>query len=169
MRKSHFDEALGDLVRDVAYGEAIRHLTAIGYTPSQIKEQLGYPVSLQIIGNMMLKNLFDTGKLLSAKPEDDTIPTDEKFVCDVDKLGRKSYRKVVSQKDPINEEDYIEIDFSQMKKDSPKKYEELIQALSSSDADYVDNIPWPLGILYHYKDERMVRIGKVLQSLTDKN
>ena len=166
MKNNNFDKALGDFVRDVAYGDAIRHLTEKGYTPLNIKEQLGYPVSVQIIGEIMLKYLFETGKVLTDKPSDKTVLTDEKYVCDVDRLGRKSFRRVVSNKEPISEEDYLAIDFSQMKADAPKDYERLLSSLCTDDADYVDNIPWPCRKLYHCKNDRIIRINQALQDIT---
>ena len=165
MSKSYFDEALGDFVRDIAYGDAIRHLTNIGYTPSQVKDHLGYPVSCDIIGNLMFKCLCDNRLILLNQPDNSEYVSKESFVCDVDSLGRKSYRKVISKAEKIDNSKYLIINFPKAFKQAPDKYEAFLSALDKSDADYVRNLPWPNHSIYHILNDRMKRIETVYNSI----
>ena len=51
----NFNEALGNMVHDVAAGGAIRHLADLGYSISMIKAELAWPTSEEKIA----KTIFD--------------------------------------------------------------------------------------------------------------
>lgn len=79
----YFKQALSSFSADVAYADAIRHLYDKGLDTAQIKKQLSYPVSIDIIEKVIQD--YETKK---------NTKTDNIFVEDVDKYGRKSFRLV---------------------------------------------------------------------------
>ncbi|MDO4555581.1 MAG: hypothetical protein Q4B70_10585 [Lachnospiraceae bacterium] len=44
---SVFNEALGNFVKNFAYGDAVRHLLSRGYTIERIKSEYHYPLSIE--------------------------------------------------------------------------------------------------------------------------
>ena len=46
---SIFQEALGNFVKNFAYGDAIRHLLDKGYSVERIKKEFHYPLSIEEI------------------------------------------------------------------------------------------------------------------------
>ena len=79
----YFKKALSSFSADVAYADAIRHLYDKGMSAIHIKEHLSYPVSIDIIENVIQD--YEAKK---------NTKTDNIFVQDVDKYGRKSFRLV---------------------------------------------------------------------------
>ncbi len=51
----HFKEALGDFIRNFAYGDEIRKLVKRGYDADRIIREMAYPLSDATIRNMVQK------------------------------------------------------------------------------------------------------------------
>lgn len=49
----YFDEALGDFIRNFAYGDAIRHLVDNGYTTERIIRDYHYPLHRDTIDKIV--------------------------------------------------------------------------------------------------------------------
>lgn len=84
----YFKQALSSFSADVAYADAIRHLYDKGMDAFHIKEQLSYPVSIDIIE-----------KVIQDYEAKKNTKTDDIFVEDIDKYGRKSFRLVKKEKE----------------------------------------------------------------------
>ena len=82
--EKYFNRALSDLVSDVAYKQAVRHLYDKGFDAEQIQKQLTYPTTPEQIREVIKDYERDkrTGR--------DKV----KYVEDVDSFGRISFRQV---------------------------------------------------------------------------
>lgn len=83
----YFKQALSSFSADVAYADAIRHLYDKGMDAVQIKQKLSYPVSIDIIEKVIQD--YEIKK---------NTKTEDIFVEDIDKYGRKSFRLVKKDK-----------------------------------------------------------------------
>ncbi len=80
----YFQQALSNFTTEYAYAGAVRHLHDLGYPPEKIKEQIGYPVSLEKI-----QKVIEDYETAQNSPE-----AGYEYVEDTDSFGRKSFRKV---------------------------------------------------------------------------
>ena len=92
----YFKDALGSFSRDAAYGAAIRHLTDLGHSAEEIRNELDYPLSLATIEKLMRKRLVETGKLPPETPEEEELLHSSacEYVKETDAFGRISFRRV---------------------------------------------------------------------------
>lgn len=84
----YFQKALSNFTAEYAYAGAVRHLYDLGYSPEKIKEQVGYPVSIEKIE----KVIADYEKVKNS-PEGEY-----EYVQETDEWGRRSFRKVKHEK-----------------------------------------------------------------------
>ena len=76
----YFKQALGNMVRDMAYGEQVRHLYDMGYDIEKIKAALDYPATEESIRSVIKRYEEEKAK---GKPE---------FVEDVSLSGKRTFR-----------------------------------------------------------------------------
>ncbi len=85
-----FKAALGNFVYDVACKRAIRHLYDEGLSVREIASNLSYPVSADVIEREIAAYREDMERVQRGEALDG-------YVCEVDDLGRKTYRRVKKQ------------------------------------------------------------------------
>ncbi len=83
----YFREALASFTSEAAYAGAVRHLHDLGYSAGQIRERLLYPASVQ-----QIEKVIDDYEAQKNSPEGDYV-----YVQDVDKYGKRSFRRVKNQ------------------------------------------------------------------------
>lgn len=93
----YFQKALSAFTHDVASGGAIRHLTDLGYTARQIKEQLAFPTPYERVRETMREHLLDKGILLEEEPGCGRVREQAEYVLEHDQYGRTSFRKVIRE------------------------------------------------------------------------
>lgn len=91
----YFRKALSAFTHDVASGGAIRHLTDLGYTARQIKEQLAFPTPYERVRETMREHLLDKKVLLEEEPGCGRGREQAEYVLEHDQYGRTSFRKVI--------------------------------------------------------------------------
>lgn len=142
MNENHFAKALRNFTMDAAAGDAIRHLTDKGMSPSQIKENLTFPAPMEYITKVMWDRLVETYRII---PDCAGIEELEAFMscrrqsheiaeCR-DRYGRRSFIKV--QKESPEEtifspEDYVVCDFARR-----------MRSGETFTNDYIIHLPWP--------------------------
>ena len=82
-----FKAALGNFVYDVACKRAIRHLYDEGMSVADIFTHLSYPVSEDVIRQEIAAYEDEKARLGRGESVDG-------YVCELDDLGRKTYRRV---------------------------------------------------------------------------
>lgn len=92
--------AMSNFTFEVASGGAIRHLTDLGYTVSQIVKQLTFPTPYERVQKAVWEYLLDTGAVLLDEPGNQSKRETVSFVREYDKYGKPSFRKVVAKKLP---------------------------------------------------------------------
>jgi len=142
MSENHFSKALKNFTMDAAAGDAIRHLTDKGLSPSQIKNTLTFPAPMDYITKVMWDRLVETYRII---PDCGNVDDLESFMsgrrqpCEImehrDRYGRKSFIKV--QKESPEEmifspEDYIVCDFARR-----------MRSGETFTNDYIIHLPWP--------------------------
>ena len=113
MANDGFSKALHNFTMDAACGDAIRHMTDKGYTPSQIKDALTFPAPLTHISSVMLDHLIATKKILLDDPDTLTDTDIYETVERRDEYGRRSFLKVKKESPEetvFSPEDYIFFD-----------------------------------------------------------
>ncbi|MDE7114573.1 MAG: hypothetical protein K2O57_10425, partial [Acetatifactor sp.] len=66
--QKYFQNALSNFIFEAASGGAIRHLTDLGYTVSEIMERLDVPTPYERVQKAVWQRLLDTGVLLLEEP-----------------------------------------------------------------------------------------------------
>lgn len=111
--QDYFKIALSDFTFEVACGGAIRHMADLGYTVSQIKQQLAFPASLEKVQKTVWKHMLDTGTLCLEEPGKKETPEKFDYIREYDQYGKASFRRVaVSAKGPGEPVRWRERDFS---------------------------------------------------------
>ena len=153
-----FNKALGNFINDAAAGGAVRHLADLGYSITQISEELNYPMAKEKIAAIMWEHFINIGKISLEEPND----THEKvaFVKEQDEFGRISFRRVTEIIDNTKRR-YIVCNYGQKKYKNSLEYNEWLQRLRPADREYIELLPWPLSPVYHEVDERIKRINTV--------
>ena len=142
MSENHFAKALKNFTMDAAAGDAIRHLTDKGMSPSQIKDTLTFPAPMDYITKVMWDHLVETCRII---PDCSSVDDLESYMSRHrqsseiterrDKYGRKSFIKVQKEspgKMIFSPEDYIVCDFARR-----------IRSGEVFTDDYIINLPWP--------------------------
>ena len=154
-KKSYFDAALSDFLKDFASGDSIRAYADKGYTVEEIHSLLDFPVERNQIGEIVWKQFIDT-KVISLINPDEISEDSVSYEKVYDAYGKASFKQVriaVS-----NDFEYVACDFGKIKYKDVKSYEEMICKLDKKDAEYLNGLPWPLQTVWHRKDERIMRI-----------
>lgn len=184
---SYFQDALGRFVQEAANGGAIRHLAEQGYAVREISERLDFPISFARLQRTVWEKMLECGILLLDEPSR-TPPQKSEYVKDYDKYGKPSFRKVTvptrhapatawhdqkaDDSDPrrlcaliqekISEngemQSYASCDFGLLKKRDPRQFSLLLDALSDSQREYVEQLPWEPKTVYHRLNARMAEI-----------
>ena len=152
----YFEKALGNMVRDVSSGDAIRHLADQGMNVYEISEQLTFPTPLTTIRDVVWKYYLDTG-IISIEDPSTRKCVEVTYVEDYDKFGRKSYRRV-EKKLEIDKRKYVKVDFGKSIYADKMAFEDAIAGLEQSDRDYILSLPWPISEVWHVQNDRMDRI-----------
>lgn len=156
-----FNSALSNFTTDVAAGGAIRHLTDLGYSISEICGQLDYPIGKDKVAQIMWNHLVDTGVICMDNPQTENGIERVSYVKEYGKYGRSYLKRVVEKKEYPSDE-YIVCDFGRMRYKNPVEFEEKANRLDASDREYVLLLPWPLTPVYHMKNERILRINNLI-------
>lgn len=150
-----FNKALGNFINDAATGGAVRHLADLGYSISQISEELSYPISKERIAQYMWEHFLNIGKISLDEPQ----PVHEKasFVKEQDEFGRISFRRVTETVDNSDKE-YVRCEFGKELYKNTEDFKAFLERLEAGDREYIMTMPWPLTPFYHELDDRMKRI-----------
>ena len=156
----YFHKALSKFTLEFAAGDAIRILADKGLTVEEIYERLSFPVPRKTIGELVWNHYLDVAVICLSNPS----LQDEKVVTTYEKVqgayGRISFRQIRRIEHVTGE--YVPCDFGKRLYADREQFLKSLQCLSQRDRDYVLGLPWPLGIVYHKKDERMARIQSAL-------
>lgn len=183
---SYFQKALSDFTHEVASGGAIRHLTDLGYTVRQIREQLDFPTPYERIQKAVWERLKETGVILSEEPGSSERTEKAVYVQERDKYGRTSFRRVVKERMPEctvcwkerilcrgdavfailqekvrengEEFSYMSCDFGLTATKAPKLYQEMLALLEEPQREYVEGLPWERRRVYHRMTFRMMEV-----------
>lgn len=154
-----FNKALSNFINDAAAGGAVRHLADLGYSISQIADELDYPISKEKIAGYMWEHFLNIGKICLEEPQ----PSHEKvsFVKEQDSFGRISFRRVTEQIDN-SQTKYVQCDFGRLLYKRDEAFIKQLEKLNPGDREYIELMPWPLTPVYHELDERMTRIKNII-------
>lgn len=154
-----FNKALSNFINDAAAGGAVRHLADLGYSISQIADNLDYPIPREKIAGYMWEHFVNTGKICLEEPKQ--TQDIASFVKEQDSFGRISFRRVVTTVDNSHKQ-YVKCEFGKLLYKKDEKFLQTLQKLEEGDKEYVDLLPWPLTPVYHELDERMNRIKCII-------
>ena len=154
-----FNKALSNFINDAAAGGAVRHLADLGYSISQIADELDYPISKEKIAGYMWEHFLNIGKICLEEPQ----PSHEKvsFVKEQDSFGRISFRRVTENIDNSYKK-YVQCDFGRLLYKRDEVFIKQLEKLNPGDKEYIEFMPWPLTPVYHELDERMTRIKNII-------
>jgi len=161
MSDKYFKKALADFTLDFASGDAIRALADKGYSVTEIHKRLDFPTPIEKIRDTVWKHYIDTGVILLENPSDSLPKKRVTYEKVQDSLGRTSFKQVIVEDNDLK--DYVEIDFGKKIYRDRKAFEKTLDVLSFEDRQYILDLPWPLEIVWHVKNERMERILQKLQ------
>lgn len=154
-----FNKALSNFINDAAAGGAVRHLADLGYSISQIADNLDYPIPREKIAGYMWEHFVNIGKICLEEPKQtQDVAT---FVKEQDSFGRISFRRVVTTVDNSHKQ-YVKCEFGKLLYKKDEKFLQTMQKLEEGDKEYVELLPWPLTPVYHELDERMNRIKCII-------
>lgn len=166
MAENNFAKALYNFTMDAAAGDAIRHLTDIGYGPTKIHDELTYPAPMEYIGRVMYEYLLNNSVILLKDPAQVTPPEQYEYVLERNEYGRTSYRKVIKTTERLRDDrKYIHVEFGTFKYKYADRLEEFRSMLDGREWDYLMNIPWPLGRFWHIQNECACRIKEVIAKI----
>ncbi|MDE7269721.1 MAG: hypothetical protein K2N81_04535 [Acetatifactor sp.] len=94
--QKYFQNALSNFIFEAASGGAIRHLTDLGYTVSEIMERLDVPTPYERVQKAVWQRLLDTGVLLLEEPGSENGREKVTYVRYYDRYGKPSFRRVVT-------------------------------------------------------------------------
>ncbi|WP_036948537.1 hypothetical protein [Pseudobutyrivibrio ruminis] len=154
-----FNKALSNFINDAAAGGAVRHLADLGYSISQIADNLDYPIPREKIAGYMWEHFVNTGKICLEEPKQ--TQDIASFVKEQDSFGRISFRRVVTTVDNSYKQ-YVKCEFGKFLYKKDEKFLQTLQKLEEGDKEYIELLPWPLTPVYHELDERMNRIKCII-------
>lgn len=155
-----FNKALSNFINDAAAGGAVRHLADMGYSISQIADNLDYPISKEKIAGYMWEYFVNTGKICLEEPKQ--TKDIASFVKEQDSYGRISFRRVTKTVDNSDKQ-YVKCEFGKLLYKKDEEFLKVLQALSVDDREYIELMPWPLNPVYHECDDRLNRIKSKLK------
>ncbi len=150
-----FNKALSNFINDAAAGGAVRHLADLGYSISQIADDLDYPIPREKIAGYMWEHFVNIGKICLEEPKQTQDVAS--FVKEQDSFGRISFRRVTKTVDNSDKQ-YVKCEFGKLLYKKDEKFLQALQKLEPGDREYIECMPWPLTPVYHELDERMNRI-----------
>ena len=156
MAQDIFQNALKNFMNNFASGDAVRHLANQGLTVTEITRKLSFPTKKELVAEMVWKHYLETGKIHLSAPENGTVKKVH-YVKDEGPYGRTSLRQVIEEV-PAPEAEYVAVDFGRQIYKDKAAFLKKLEGLSDKDKEYIMDLPWPLGIVWHVKDERMERI-----------
>ena len=153
--RSYFEEALHSFTMDVAGLSAVRHLTDLGLSVTEIEKELLFPVPRSEIRKAVWERLLSTRMILLEDPKKVRSPEKATYVKEQGKYGRTSFRRVIVRDEEwVSPEDYEEADFGLYEGEELEK--RLLEAgLSESERDYVRSLPWPGQIVYVKREGKL--------------
>ncbi|SFI39461.1 hypothetical protein SAMN04487830_1572 [Pseudobutyrivibrio sp. OR37] len=154
-----FNKALSNFINDAAAGGAVRHLADLGYSISQIADNLDYPIPREKIAGYMWEHFVNIGKICLEEPKQ--TQDIASFVKEQDSFGRISFRRVVTTVDNSYKQ-YVKCEFGKLLYKKDEKFLQALQKLEEGDKEYIELLPWPLTPVYHELDERMNRIKCII-------
>jgi hypothetical protein len=154
-----FNKALSNFINDAAAGGAVRHLADLGYSISQIADNLDYPISREKIAGYMWEHFVNIGKICLEEPKQ--TQDIASFVKEQDSFGRISFRRVVTTVDNSHKQ-YVKCEFGKLLYKKDEKFLQTLQKLEEGDKEYIELLPWTLSPVYHELDERMNRIKCII-------
>lgn len=167
MENNYFNEALHNFTSDYAYRGQVRHLYSLGFSTSQIKDKLDFPVPYETVKNYLWDYLLNSKQVVFSKEEIIPEYSAPKYVLEYDSYGRKSFRlegesshsspNYTNAAFPENVRDIPEL-FSCFVKLDGKAVSSYKELLSPSLWDYLDGFPWPRRDVYFRINEKMADI-----------
>ena len=154
-----FNKALSNFIHDAAAGGAVRHLADLGYSISDIADNLDYPISKEMIAGIMWEHFINIGKICLEEPSENHNKAS--FIKEQDAYGRISFRKVVETTD-ISDKEFIKCDFGKALYQKKPDFLSKLNLLEEDDREYIELLPWPLNPVFHELDERFQRIKGIL-------
>lgn len=161
MEGEYFKKALSNFTLDFAAGGQIKALTDKGYTVSEIKNRLDFPLPESTLSELVWKRMIESGKVLLEAPSDDTVTEHVRYEKVQGAYGKTSFKKI-TVKEENDPKEYVPCEFGKLLYKDRSGFERSLEGLSSKDRDYVLGLPWPLQTVWHIKDERIVRILSAL-------
>ncbi|MBQ0041714.1 MAG: hypothetical protein KBS85_00140 [Lachnospiraceae bacterium] len=157
-----FKNALNNFTFSYAAGDAIKKLARDGYSLTEIKKHLDYPVSDAKIGETVFSEYVSIGKIFL-----DTCPTGDEieivdYVKEQNAYGRISMKRVVKKR-KLPGTEYVPVDIGIRKYKKSPEFVSSLERLSSEDLKYVLDLPWPCQKVYHVKDEQITRILDIIK------
>jgi len=162
MSQNYFNEALKSFAMDAACGDAIRHLADKGMTVEEICAGLTFPAPVDTVKSYVWKHYVNKGIIRLTDPANKSHK-EVTYVQDRDKYGRCSFRRV-EMDNPSENHEYIFCDFGKAIYKDRKGFEESLTFLDKNDRDYILGLPWPVEPVWHIRDERMMRISRLLHN-----
>lgn len=161
---SDFNDALSNYIKDFANGGAIRHFVELGYSVSEIKSSLDFPMSIEDIAAVVWKEYVDTKIICLDEEEiDKDYIIKTSFVKDYNKYGKTSLRKV-TKKEAVEKKRYIKCDFGKRKYKDKEEYSRILSRLPDDKRDMIKDLPWPLTDVYV---DAQSRLGEAVASFYD--
>lgn len=165
----YFEEALSNMVHDVASGGAIRHLVDMGYSVNQIMEHLDYPTPRSRVEETVFCYMTESGMLIEALP----IPEEQFRKVNLRAESRKNLSRAIRERIKKNGEENAYLlcscgKWCRMLKDMGKQAvsgldlqtePDIFQNLTSRERDYLLGIPWKGEVMYHQITDRMLEIA----------
>ena len=158
-----FNKALSDFMYDFAGGDEIRKLADDGFSVSQIKKELSFPISKDKIGQIMWEHFVKNGKICLEEPKESGVIRKTKIIREQGEFGKVSFRQVVEEV-PAEDKKYVLCSFGKLLLSKKKNLLQITQELSEADRDYLQYLPWPPADVWHIEDERIIRINNTINS-----
>lgn len=158
-----FEKALHNFTTDVASAGAVRHLTDMGYSITEIAPLLDYPLSLNIISEIVWKHLITKGIICLDKPSEDGTIRKVTYIKEQGAYGRTSFIQQIEES-PLPSKEYVKCNFGLELYKNKEQFEQRIARLDKRDREYVLLLPWPKVSVYHIKDDKILRIMALLES-----
>ena len=156
-----FNRALNNISIEFAGRAAIRRMFDMEMTISDIRRELLYPLSEDVIKNEIWSYLLENRTVLLNEP-DYSAGKRYDFIEETNEYGRKSFKRIEMAPSDHDIPEYIKTGFGVLKYKDPDGLSKRIMELALCDREYITELPWPLGYIWHKKNERIKRIYAAL-------
>lgn len=133
----------------------------LGYTVTEITERLSFPTPKKRVAETVWAHYLEKGIILPNAPEKDDSILKVRFVKDQDPFGKVSMRRVL-EKVPRPQVEYLPIDFGKQRYQDEASFLKRLGTLTERERQYVLDLPWPLGTVWHVKNETITEILRKL-------